>query len=454
MGRTAMSTRELERGRVLDRVVAGELSVREAAALMRVCYRQAKRLVARYRTGGAAALQHRLVGRPSNRARPQAEREAILAFVAAELSGSAARGPGQRFGPTLAAEHVTEELAVPIATSTLRRWMQTAGLWSRQRSLGIPRQRRQRAAHFGELVQLDGSPHAWFEDRGPACCLLEMVDDATGRTLQYFAEGETSEAVVQILRQWVVAYGIPQAIYLDGAPAYRAVDDGPVVRRSGPTPGSRFGRLCATLGIELITAGSPQAKGRVERAHGTHQDRLVKKMRRYGLTTIADANAYLRHYTPQHNARFSVAPASTVDRHRPRLTPSGFDRLVQVEIMRTVGRDGVIRYFGRELQLERSVRRRVPDGARVLVQETGTGEVRVVHRTGAGDRCCAWHDAPPRTVTARPRPARATPTHAPRAAADVAAARRPHAEHPWRKTIGAWARDAMAAKHQLPRGHF
>ncbi len=449
MGRTSMSTRELERAQVLARVVAGELRVREAAVLMRVSERQAKRLTARYRIGGPVALQHGLVGRPSNRARPPVVRDAIVAFVGAELSGSAARGPGQRFGPTLAAEHVTDELGLAVSVSTLRRWMHAAGLWTRQRALGVPKQRRVRAAHFGELVQLDGSPHAWFEHRGPPCCLLEMVDDATGRTLQWFAAGETTDAAVAILRRWVLTHGVPRALYLDGAAAYRAVQDGPIVTRSGPTPGSRFGRLCAALDIALITAGSPQAKGRVERAHGTHQDRLVKKMRRAGIATLAAANAYLRWYTPHHNARFAVAPAEPADFHRPPLTEAAFDALCQVELVRTVGRDGVIRYFGRELQLERGVRRRVPDGARVLVQELGNGTLRVVHRTGAGDRLCAFHDAPPRTAIARRAPASAPSPPAPRAPT-----RRPSATHPWRQVIGAWARAAVAAKQQSPRGHF
>lgn len=449
MGRTSMSTRELERAQVLTRVAAGALRLGEAATMLGVSYRQAKRLARRFRLHGPSGLQHRLVGRPSNRATPRAVREAVLTFVAAELGGPATRGPGQRFGPTLAAEHVAEERGLVVAPSTLRRWMQAAGLWTRQRALGVPKQRRARVAHFGELVQLDGSPHAWFEDRGPPCCLLEMVDDATGRTLQQFAPGETADAVVALLRQWVLTYGVPRAIYLDGAPAYRAVLEGPVVTRSGRTPGSRFGRLCAALGIRVITAGSPQAKGRVERAHGTHQDRLVKKMRREGIATIARANAYLRHYTPQHNARFAVAPAAAADFHGPAWRGAAFDALVQLEAVRTVGRDGVIRYEGRELQLERRVRRRVPDGARVLVQERGDGRLQIIHRTAAGDRLCAWVDAPARTQAPR-----RAPTPVPRAAADVAAARRPHTTHPWRRTIRAWALDATAAKDNTSGGHF
>lgn len=449
MGRTAMSAREMERVQVLTRVGAGALTLREAATLMHVGYRHAKRLAARFRRGGATALQHRLVGRPSNRAMSPARRAAILAFVDAELGGVPARGPGQRFGPTLAAEHVAAELGQTVSVSTLRRWMHAAGLWSRQRALGVPKTRRVRAPHFGELVQLDGSPHAWFEDRARPCCLLEIVDDATGRTLQHFAPAETADAVVHLLRCWVLTYGVPRAIYLDGASAYRAVQEGDVVTRSGATPGSRFGRVCAALGIELITAGSPQAKGRVERAHGTHQDRLVKKMRRARVATIADANAYLAHYTPQHNARYAVPPAAAADFHRPAPSAAAFDALCQVELVRTVGRDGVIRYLGRELQLERAVRRRVPDGARVLVQQSGDGTLRIIHRTGAGDRLCAWHDAPP-----RPAALRQCAAARPRLAADHAMPRRPSPTHPWRLTQDLWVHEARQAKQDTTTGHF
>lgn len=444
MGRTGMSTRELERARILAQVLAGALSLAEGATLMGVSYRQAKRLRQRFRAGGARALQHRLVGRASNRAWDPAARAAMLAFVAGELSGPAAPGPGQRFGPTLAAEHVADELGCPVAVTTLRRWMQAEGLWTRRRALGVPKVRRPRVAHFGELVQLDGSPHAWFEDRGPPCCLLEMVDDATGRTLQHFAPGESADAAVAILRQWVLTYGVPRAIYLDGAGVYRGIPAAERTVSHGRDLGSRFGHLCAALGIQLITAGSPQAKGRVERAHGTHQDRLIKKMRRVGIATIADGNAYLARYTPQHNARFAVPPAAPTNFHRPPLTATAFDALGQAESERVVGRDGVIRYLGRELQLERSVRRRVPDGTRILVQEAANGVVRIIQRTGAGDRTCAWHEAPPRPAALRPR----------RSAAELAEARRPRADHPWRKTHNSWCQQSVADKQAAARGQF
>ena len=172
-----MSARELTRVEVLARVKAGALSVKSAAVLLSVSYRQAKRLVRRYRAEGAKGLKHGSAGRPSNHARPTAERERALAFVREKYSGPV----GVRFGPTLAAEHLASEDGVTVHHDTLRRWMLPVGLWSRARKRAPHRQRRERKAHFGELVQLDGSFHLWYEARAPRGCLMNLVDDATGR---------------------------------------------------------------------------------------------------------------------------------------------------------------------------------------------------------------------------------------------------------------------------------
>jgi transposase len=178
---------------------------------MDVSYRQAKRLYRRYRRDGAAGLKHRSAGRASTHAIAGKIRERVLALVREKYSG----GVDERFGPTLAAEHLTSEDGVTVDHETLRRWMLTAGLWSRARKRGLHRRRRERKAHFGELVQMDGSFHPWFEDRGPHSCLLTLVDDATGKTLGRFGAQETIWAAVGVLRAWIERYGIPQALYTD-----------------------------------------------------------------------------------------------------------------------------------------------------------------------------------------------------------------------------------------------
>src|SRR5579864_8744064 len=181
-----MSDREFIRAAVLRRVATGELTVTEATPLLAVSYRQAKRLLARYREQGRRGLVHGNAGRRSNRALPAAYREHAVEVVRRHLGGSVARGPGQRFGPTLAAEHLWTDHGVLVAVSTLVRWMRGAGLWSRVRRARPRHQRRARKAQFGELVQLDGSFHDWFEGRGPRPCVMAMIDDATSRTLLRF----------------------------------------------------------------------------------------------------------------------------------------------------------------------------------------------------------------------------------------------------------------------------
>ena len=249
-----MSTRELTRVEVLSRVKAGTLSLGSAATLLAVSYRQAKRLARRYRTEGAKGLKHRTAGRASNHARPTAERERALALVRAKYSGPV----DERFGPTLAAEHLASEDGVTVHHDTLRRWMLGAGLWSRARKRSPHRERRERKAHFGELVQLDGSFHLWYEARAPRSCLMNLVDDATGRTLARLGAQETIWAAVDVLRRWIEAYGVPLALYTDWKNVYVRVPNA-AEQVTGAVPLTQFGRMCAALGIQIIAANSPQA---------------------------------------------------------------------------------------------------------------------------------------------------------------------------------------------------
>ena len=448
--RIAMGIRERERAVVFAQVREGTLRPFEAAARLGLRTRQARRLFRRFVVEGAAGLVHRSVGRPSNRRWAPAAQEAALAFVAQELGGAATRGPGQRFGPTLAAEQVAAECGLPIPPSTLRRWMRAAGLWTRVRRHAPHRSRRPRAMHFGELVQLDGSPHDWFEGRGAPCCLLELVDDATGITLQQFAPRETTWSALDLLGAWIATYGVPRALYCDWHAAYLSTANRADSTAGPAAHGTQFGRICAALRIQLIGASSPQAKGRVERAHGTHQDRLVKLMRRAQIASIEAANAFLAPYTPAHNARFARVAAAPLDLHRPAPTPSAWAALCWLEYRRKVGRDGVIRYQGRELQLERSGRHhRVPDGTRVLVREARDGTIEIVHVTSHGIRRCTWHEAPPRAA------------RVPRISADVPPVTpvprepwRPPRNHPWRRQNNAMVADALAKQKHSPGGHF
>jgi transposase len=434
-----MSTTELRRAGVLARVAAGTLKLRSAAALMEVSYRQAKRLYRRYRAEGAKGLTHGSAGRPSNRAIEPKTRERVLALIREKYSG----GVDERFGPTLAAEHLASEDGVTVDHETLRRWMLAAGLWSRARKRSPHRRRRERKAHFGELVQLDGSFHPWFEDRGPHSCLLTLVDDATGRSLGRFGAQETIWAAVEILRAWIERFGIPRALYTDWKNVYVRRPN-QEERETGAEPLTQFGRMCATLDIKIIPASSPQAKGRIERNHGTHQDRLVKKLRRTGIADVASANAFLEtEYWADHNRRFAQAPASADDFHVA--VPRGvrLDQVFRLEEQRTVSNDWVVRYDNRYLQIERQSHR-PPARSTVLVYEAADGQIEIRYR----DHLMRWTEIAPESLLAKqattPRAWQAPP-RPPLVAPARRERQRPSLDHPWRRGY-----DERAAKRAAP----
>lgn len=414
-----MSDRDLVRVSVLSRMVSGELTSVEGAELLAVSVRQAKRLRKRYVEGGAKGIRHGLLARPSNRQRAAAERSRVLAIVRERYGGTPEKGAGQRFGPTLAAEQLLEDEGLVIPVSTLRRWMMESRLWTRRRKWRPRFRRRERREHFGELVQLDGSFHDWLEGRGPYGCLMTMTDDATGRVYAQISEEESLWAAVRVLQGWIELYGVPRALYTDRKNLYHSKD-------RDLRPLTQFGRMCDKLGIEIIAASSPQAKGRVERSHGTNQDRLIKKLRLNGIATHEEMNRYLReHYLPAHNARFAYEPAKGADYH---LQLKG-RHLKAADLWcreeeRQLSNDGVIHFERREIQVK--LRHDMPVRAKVIVRTTEDGSLRVVHRTRAGaEHELTWEDykkpAPP--VKREGLSEKQIAVHK---------ARHPKADHPWR----------------------
>lgn len=418
-----MSTRELERAGVFARVVAGTLSLRSAATIVGISYRQAKRLCRRYRAEGATGLQHRSAGRPSNRARGRTQRAHALALIREKYSGTTT----ERFGPTLAAEHLASEDGVVVDHETLRRWMLAEGLWSRRRKRSPHRRRRERMAHFGELVQLDGSFHPWFERRGPQSCLLTLVDDATGQSVGRFGAQETIWAAVDVLRTWIETYGIPRALYTDWKNVYVRKPNAEE-RVTGAEPLTQFGRMCAALGITIIPASSPQAKGRIERHHGTHQDRLVKKLRRAGIASLDAANEFLAaSYWAEHNRRFAQAPASAEDFHLAVPRCVVLDDVFRLVETRTVSNDWVVRYANRQLQIERQSHQPPARGI-VQVLENAAGQIDIRYR----GRRMRWSERVPTASS------EAAPRSAPAARATSPTVKRPTgqaADHPWHRSV-------------------
>jgi transposase len=419
-----MSRRELGRVEVLARVRSQQLRVADAAPLLRVSYRQAKRLWKRYREEGAAGLKHRSAGRQSNRAYREGFRRKALRLVREKYGGPV----GERFGPTLAAEHLASEDGVQLDAETLRRWMLDAGLWSRERRRRRHRRRRERKEHFGEMVQMDGSFHDWLEGRGSGGCLMDLADDATNRTLARLGHEETIWAAAGALRAWIERYGVPLALYVDWKSLYKRCAT-PKERLRGEEPITQFGRMCAKLGIELIAASSPQAKGRVERIHGTHQDRLVKKLRRKKIATHAEANTYLEaEYLPEHNRRFARAAARPEDYHRRAPRAAELDRIFRVESERVISDDWVVRYESRFFQLEPQSRHYPPAKGKVLVCEGRDGSLAIEYRGHA----LRWRAIP---APARPSAAEARPASERATAQTPSSPRRkwvPPPDHPWR----------------------
>ena len=371
-----MSGEELKRVEIMARVKAGGLKLADAAEMLDVTYRQAKRIWRQYRKRGADGLKHGNAGRRSNRAKPDMFRRQVLGLIHTKYSGDV----DIRFGPTLAAQHLLEEDGLQVEAETLRRWMLSEGLWSAERKHREHRKRRERKGHFGELVQLDGSFHAWLEDRGPGGCLMNMVDDATGVTLCRLGEQETIWAAVAVLRAWIERYGVPLALYTDWKNVYKRQATAKE-RLHGIEPETQFGRMCERLGIRIIGAHSPQAKGRVERNNGTQQDRLVKKLRRKGIATHAEANEYIAaEYLAEHNRRFGCEPREVEDYHRTGPGKRELDAAFHLETERSIGNDWVVRFMGMMLQLKPRNRSYGPTRAKAIVCQWEDGRIEVRYR--------------------------------------------------------------------------
>jgi hypothetical protein len=411
-----MSSGELERVEVMGRVGSGELKLSDAAVMLELSYRQTKRLWRRYRQVGRKGLKHGNAGRRSNRSKPLKLRRRVLNLIKRKYSGS----EEERFGPTLATEHLAEEDGIAIDHETLRGWMLAEGLWSRQRKRKKHCQRRERKAHFGELVQLDGSFHDWLEGRGPRGCLMDMVDDATSETQADLGKEETIWAAAGVLRAWIGKYGVPRALYTDWKNVYKRKAT-PAEQLRGKVPVTQFGRMCQKLGIRIIAASSPQAKGRVERIHGVHQDRLIKKLRRKKIASYEAANEYLEtQYLPEHNRRFARPAAKPEDYHGRKPTARELREIFRLETERTISNDWVIRHEGRYLQLQPGQRRYGPTQSKALVCEWEDGAMEVYYR---GERVAFIELKEPIRKTARPTVLAARPM----------VVRKAKQDHPWRQ---------------------
>ena len=410
-----MSRKERERMTIMAGVQEEELTLVQAAELMGVCYRQSKRIWQRYQAGGDAGLVHRLRGRPSARRKPPALRAQALALYAQERYAD--------FGPTLMAEQLAKQKLV-VDHETLRRWRMAAGQHPVRRRKQKHRQWRERKPSFGAMVQLDGSHHDWFEGRSPKCVLMVMVDDATNRMRARFFPEETTRASYDVLEGWVRKHGLPASLYVDRDSIYRCEGEPSMAEQlAGKTPQTQFGRAMEALGVELILAHSPQAKGRVERMNGTLQDRLVKELRLAGITDLESANRFLDgQYLRAFHRQFARAAASPVDLHRA--VPRHLNEVLSWEEERVVQGDWTVACAGQRYQLDRQHAALSLVRRKVIVRTLRNGRVQLVHR----GRPLQWRSLPAGAVRkAGPVPAQRTKP------LKTKAAQAPGARHPWRR---------------------
>jgi len=346
--RGIMSGKELRRVHVIRQTMEKQLTQVKAGTLLGLTPRHIRRLLARVAQAGDQGLAHRGRGTASNRRFPEPVKAKVLRLYAQRYGD---------FGPTLAAEKLAEHHGIMISAETVRGWLRDAGVDHFARRMRPHRSWRERKAHVGELLQLDGSHHDWFEGRGPRCVLMAYIDDASSRVFARFYAYEGTIPAMDSFTRYVTRHGIPLAIYADKHTTYQSPAPPTLEEQlAGMKPTSQFGRALGELGVELIPAHSPQAKGRVERLFKTVQDRLVKELRLAGIATLEEANRFLEGYLPIYNRRFAVAPAQAADLHRPRPAHRELDRILCLKTTRCLRKDFTIAHQGGLYQIHETVR--------------------------------------------------------------------------------------------------
>jgi hypothetical protein len=341
MGLIAMSERDLQRIEVLSKVVGGRMTTVQAAHVLDLSERQVRRLLERMRAAGAASIRHKAIGRPSNNRISDGVRDYAMTLVGERYAD---------FGPTLATEKLAERDGLRVSRETVRGWMVDAGLWLSRKQRRTFHQPRLRREAYGELVQIDGSEHRWFEDRGLPCSLLVFVDDATGRLMQLrFVRSESAFTYFEALELYLHRHGAPIAFYSDKHSVFRVAKKD----TKGGQGMTQFGRALCELNIEILCANSSQAKGRVERMNRTLQDRLVKELRLCGIDSMEAGNTFLPGFMEDYNARFAVTPARSDDLHRPmNLAPDRLTEILCKREQRYVGSQLTFSFERKRIMLE------------------------------------------------------------------------------------------------------
>lgn len=397
--------KELRRLHVIHKVLQGELRNSTAAELASLSERQIRRIVRRIEQEGDEGIRHKSRGRQSNRKIPLKVKDRIIGLYREKYQG---------FGPTLTAEKLFELDGIPVSKETVRTFLIESGDWQKGRKRRTHRQWRQRKEHRGDMVQVDGSHHDWFEGRGPWCVLMAYIDDATGRVYGRFYEYEGTIPAMDSFKRYIRKYGLPMQLYLDKHTTYKSTAK-PTIEEElqGIEPMSQFERAMKELAVDVIHAHSPQAKGRIERLFGTLQDRLVKEMRLRGVRSIEEANRFLQEYLPVYNRKFSVKTVSKEDMHRPVSKGIDLEQILCIRTERTVKNDNTISYESKLYQIEESILKR-----KVTVEERIDGKMLIV---------CQGKSLRYRQITERPEVAKQSVIRKKRTSYALPV------DHPWRK---------------------
>jgi len=363
----AMTQGELKRLHVIRKALDKLITQAEAAGIIGICLRQAQRIARAVKAQGDKGVIHKSRGQASNRALPNKIKDKALKLYKEKYHD---------FGPTLGSEKLFEIDKIKINDETLRLWLLQAGISYKKRKARPHRQWRERKHSFGEMIQMDGSHHDWFEGRGPECVLMGYIDDATGKPFGRFYSYEGTLPAMGGLKRYIEKFGIPVSIYLDKHPTYKSTKKQTIEDElNNLEPLSQFERACEELGIRVIHADSPQAKGRIERLFKTFQNRLIKEMRLKGIKSIEEANKFLTHYLPAYARRFAVQPVNNTNLHRPITKNVDLNAVFCVKTIRVLRNDFTVAYNRKLYQIEDNL-----NAEKVMVEERVNGSIHISHK--------------------------------------------------------------------------
>lgn len=362
-----MSRREATRLHILHQAVSKKISQVTAAELICLSDRQVRRMIKRVIEEGDDGICHRSRGKASNHRIPKKIKARTLKLFQTQYKD---------FNLVHATEKLFEVHGIAINDETLRLWLNKAEIPYKKRKVKKHRERRERRANFGELIQIDGSHHDWFEDRGPVCVFMGYIDDATNTVHGRFYDYEGTMPAMDSMKRYIKRYGIPQSVYLDKHSTYKSWAEPTIEEQlNDQRPMSHFEKSLDQLSVKVIHANSPQAKGRVERLFKTLQDRLVKEMRLARISSVEAANEFLKTYLPKYNRRFKKEAASAADLHRPALHARELDRILCIKEERTVKNDFTIAHNGMLYQIEEPTR-----AQKVIVEERLDGTLHISYK--------------------------------------------------------------------------